>query len=138
MSTFVYKVNPKGGAGHYSGDWFVFFSRPQPCGWGLAEIVCTQCHPQPGDRIICYQTNMREVVGTAQVVGYRLGKLVLHATEGPFARGIKITELKKIDRRIRELDAFKQGLIKTLYPISDGDADHLLDTIKRFWVDAGD
>ncbi len=138
MSTFVYKVNPTGGAGQYSGDWFVFFSEPQPCDWGLAEIVCTQCRPQSGDRIICYQSNIREIVGTARVVGYRHGKLMLHATEGPFPRGIKITDLKKIDRRIRDLDAFQQGVIRTLYPISEDDADHLLSTIKRFWVDADD
>jgi hypothetical protein len=60
---------------------------------------------------------------------------MLHATEGPFPRGIKITDLKKIDRRIRELDSFQQGVIRTLYPISDDDADYLLNTIKRFWVD---
>ena len=138
MSAFVYKVNPRGGAGQYNGDWFVFFSKPQPCDWGLAEIVCAHCHPQPGDRIICYQSNIREVVGTARVVGYRLGQLILRATEGPFPRGIKITDLKKIERRIRKLDVFQPGLIQTLYPIGGGDADHLLNTIKRFWVDADD
>lgn len=138
MSSFVYKVNPRGEAGQYSGDWFAFFDEAQPCDWGLAEIVCAHWRPQRGDRIICYQSNIREIVGTARVVGYQLGRLVLHATEGPFPRGIKITDLRKIDRRIRELDVFQPGLIRTLYPISDGDADLLLSTIKRFWVDADD
>jgi hypothetical protein len=135
MSTYVYKVNPKGAAGHYAGDWFVFFDEPQPSDWGLAEIVCSQYRPQPGDRIICHQSNICEIVGTARVVGYQVGRLVLHAMEGPFPRGIKITDLKKIDKRIRKMEAFQQGLIRTLYPIRDDDADYLLNTIKRFWVD---
>jgi hypothetical protein len=122
--------------GKHVGDWFVFFDEPRPCSWGLAEIVCTECRPQPKDRVVCYQSSIGEVVGTARVVGYQFGHLILHAIEGPFPRGVKISELKKIDRRIHDLDAFRQGLIKTLYRISDGDADHLLNTIKRFWVDA--
>ncbi|GEM_PF-5708059 len=136
MSTFVYKVNPKGNIGLYAGDWFDFFDGPQPSAWGLAEAVCFHHRPKPGDRIICYQSDIREVVGTAKVVGYELGKLVLQATEGPFPRGIKLGDLKKIDSRIRNLNAFQQGLIKSLYPISDSDADYLLNRIKEFWMDA--
>ncbi len=138
MSTFVYKVNPNGQVGHYVGDWFNFFDGPQPSAWGLAEVVCTQYRPEAGDRIICHQSNIREIVGTADVVGYDLGRLILQATEGPFPRGIKITVLKKIDERIRNLEAFQQGLIKTLYTISDSDADYLLNRIKGFWMDAED
>jgi hypothetical protein len=90
MSTFVYKVNPNGVVGHYVGDWFCFFYGSQPSEWGLAEVVCAHHRPEPGDRIICYQSNIREIVGTANVVGYHLGSLILQSTEGPFPRGVKI------------------------------------------------
>ena len=136
MSTFVYKVNPKGKIGHYVGDWFDFFYGPQPSEWGLAEVVCTQYRPEPSDRIICHQSNIGEIVGTAEVAGYHLGYLMLQATEGPFPRGVKMRDLRRIDQRIHDMDAFKPGLIRTLYPISDRDADYLLNRIKGFWVDA--
>ena len=98
--------------------------------------MCTQYHPQSGARVICYQFDIREVVGVAEVIGYQLGKLILQATEGPFPRGVKIGDLKKIDERIQNMNAFQQGLIKSLYPISDRDADYLLNRIKGFWMDA--
>jgi DNA helicase II / ATP-dependent DNA helicase PcrA len=91
-----------------------------------------------GDRIICHQSNIGEVVGTTRVVGYHLGSLILQANEGPFPRGIKMRDLRKIDQRIHDMDAFKPGLIRTLYPISDRDADYLLNRIKGFWGDADD
>lgn len=136
MNSYVYKVNKQNLVGYHYGNWLDFFERSQPCPWGLEDVVCKDHHPQKGDRILCYQTNLKEILGTAVVVGYEKGKLVLQTTEGPFPRGVKITVLKKMDERIGNLEAFQQGLIRTLYPISNRDADHLLRTIKRFWMDA--
>ena len=136
MDSYVYKVNQQNRVGYHFGNWLEFFERPQPCPWGREDVVCKDHHPREGDRILCYQTNFNEILGIAEVIGYEKGKLVLRATKGPFPRGMKMTDLKKIDKRIGNLEAFQQGLIKTLYPISNKDADHLLRTIERFWVDA--
>ncbi len=136
MSTYVYKVNSNGIVGSYVGNWFCFFDAPQQSEMGLAEIICRFHRPEPGDRIICHQSNIGEIVGTAEVAGYHLGYLMLQATEGPFPRGVKMRDLRRIDQRIHDMDAFKPGLIRTLYPISDRDADYLLNRIKGFWVDA--
>ena len=133
MATYVYKVNANQRVGSHYGDWRRFYEGDQPSTWGLVEIICrkNQPRPEPGDRIIAYQTNLAEVIGTANVVGYQLGKILLHADEGPFPRGVKVTELKKRDDRIGDLRAFQQGLIQTLYEIDDDDADHLLEAIKE-------
>jgi hypothetical protein len=136
LNSYVYKVNEQNVVGYHYGNWLDFFNKPQPCSWGLEDVVCKDHRPQVGDRILCYQTNLNEILGTAEVVEYKMGKLILQKTEGPFPRGIKVAILKKIDKRIRNLEAFQQGLIKTLYPISNRDADYLLGTIKRFWMDA--
>lgn len=131
MATYVYKVNANNRVGQHFGDWQDFFSREQPATWGLVEIICRHFRPVVGDRIIAYQTNLKRVIGTAEVVGYKLDRIVLRATEGPFEHGPKVTDLKKQYPRIGQLHAFQQGLVQTLYEIADDDADYLLAQVRN-------
>jgi len=132
MSFWVYKCNDTEHADQVvHGDWEDVFRARKPVQWGSTKYSPTLDKLSPGDLLIAYQTERNEVVGLAEVVRFTLvgqyRQLYVQALE---RFGVALRPLKKIDARIRELDAFKAGPIRTIYPISTSDAWHLLEVVK--------
>ncbi|MFN0017760.1 MAG: hypothetical protein ACKVP0_05830 [Pirellulaceae bacterium] len=140
MSWYVYKCNSRSGEhqNHY-GDWESFFTESsdgQPTSWGCADIVPKLKLLNPGDRVLAYQTDRNELLGSAEVEEWKVERGRDYVYLRPLVKlhhdGVKVRELKSADARIAEIWAFKTREIKTLYEISDEDAEYILNSGKEF------
>ncbi len=109
------------------GDWADFFKEGRTRKWGSTAWTPEIRRVRLGDTIIAYQTDRNELVGIATVVGLKQRGQYQDLMLKPLRRvGVKVRPLKRSDPRIAAIPAFKPGPIRTLYEISDKDADRLL------------
>ena len=127
MSWWVYKCNnSQKNSQRAHGDWNVFFDGSERR-WGNTEQTPPLAKLKPGHKIIAYQTDRNELVGLAEVVGLKKRGSYQELYLRPLKTiRSKIRPLKEKDPRIAAMPAFQQGPVMTVYPISDGDAHHLL------------
>jgi hypothetical protein len=129
MRWWVYKCNNRDLPYQCAyGDWDDFDR--QGGHWGNIELIPQLGELSVGDRIIAYQTDRNELVGTTEVrqAFDKKGYLWL----GPLSRiGVKVRPLKKRDPRIAAIPAFKPGRVCTLYDITPEDAQRLLFAARR-------
>lgn len=109
------------------GDWRELFEDRTPKSWGRTEWVPDLARLSPGDGVLCYQTNRNQLVGVARVVHLRNvdGTQELWLEPGE-ALGVKVRPLKQADRAIAAIPALEQGPVRTIYEITDADANRLL------------
>lgn len=132
MSFWVYKCNDTDHPDQVvHGDWEHVFGARKTVEWGSTEYSPNLEKLSPGDLLIAYQTERNEVVGLAEVVRFKpVGQHKQLYVQALKRFGVPLRPLKKIDARIRDLDAFKAGPIRTIYPITTSDAWHLLEVVK--------
>lgn len=126
MQWWVYKCNSKNNDYQSAfGDWADFFSEYEESEWGSSEYVRDLHLLKKGDMVIAYQTDRNEIVGLAKVTQSCLkdGYLRLEPTE---SIGTKVRPLKKANSRINDIDALKQGPIRTIYRIENDEVELLL------------
>jgi hypothetical protein len=125
---WIYKCNARNEP-HQStyGDWKDFFRDGETSDWGSTESVPALRRASVGDRIIAYQTDRNELVGMAQVVGWRRRGKYEDIILKPLVRlGVKVRPLKKRYPRVARIPALRPGPIRTLYEIPPADAKLLL------------
>jgi hypothetical protein len=125
---WVYKCNSKDREYQRTyGDWKEVFESQEPQWWGTTEVVPELSNAKVGDTILAYQTDRNELVGVAQVVGWK--------SQGKFKRlilkpgrtiGVRVRPLKKANPKVARIPALQPGQIRTLYSISRADASVLL------------
>lgn len=132
MSFWVYKCNDTDHPDQVvHGDWEYVFGAQKPVQWGSTEYTSDLEKLSAGDLLIAYQTERNEVVGLAEVIRFKqVGQHKQLYVQSLERFGVALRPLKKIDARIREMDAFKAGPIRTIYRITTSDAWHLLAVVK--------
>lgn len=131
---WVYKNNSGDGDHQRAmGDFPRFFADGEECEWGGKWAFGARSRNYldgdvgVGDQVICYQTNLRAIVGTAEVSKLTFGddaRLWLRPVKA-FDPGIRIHELKRKGGRyapLREMEAWRQGSISSLYPLDADEA----------------
>ncbi|MEX2306360.1 MAG: hypothetical protein WD738_02135, partial [Pirellulales bacterium] len=72
MAFWIYKCNSRNHPDQVAwGDWDDFFSGRTNGEWGSTEWVPKLAKAKRGDVVLAYQTNRKELVGIAEVVGLR-------------------------------------------------------------------
>lgn len=132
MSFWVYKCNDTGHKDQVvHGDWEYVFHAKTPVGWGNTKDSPDLEDLSAGDLVIAFQSERNEVVGLAEVVRLKpVGKHKQPLLKALEHDGVELRPLKKIDERIRGMDAFKPGKIQTIYDITTSDAWHLIAVVK--------
>ncbi len=125
---WVYKCNSKGREYQRTyGDWAEVFESEEAQWWGTTKIVPELAKATVGDTILAYQTDRNELVGVARVVGWKpqgkFKRLILRPVR---AIGVRVRPLKEANSKVASIPALQPGPIRTLYPISRGDAVALL------------
>lgn len=121
------------------GDWAKFFRRPAKGTWGgewstrnPESLKIIRERMKPGDFVLCYQTDRREMIGVCELVrfvhtsrGFRKGRNLILKPSEKFPMPVKIHELKNALPGLSRVHALKPGP-KTLYEVSDQEAQILL------------
>ncbi len=130
MKSWVYKCNKQT---KHEGDWHLFFKHAYEM-WGSSEDVFDLSKLKRNDRVIAYQTDTKEIVGLAKVRQScnRDGYLYLKDRE---LINAKFIALKAADPEIAKIAAFHRGVPKTIYDISEAEAERLLAAAKAFGDD---
>jgi hypothetical protein len=109
------------------GNWAEVFASPEPVEWGSTEWVPALNDARVGDLVLAYQTDRNHLAGVAKVHAWkRRGKfrdLILRPLERIEAR---VRPLKQADPAIAKIPALQPGPIRTLYKVSQADANRLL------------
>ena len=132
MSFWIYKCNSKRAEYQNAyGDWEEVFSGPGEQSWGSTEymrnLVELRDRIKPGDIIIAMQTNRNELVGLANVVGFKKRNGFDELFLEPLTRiGEKVLPLKKRNPAVARIPALQGGPIRSIYEITDKDAKVLL------------
>lgn len=139
---WVYKNNSRGGAHQLAiGDFRWFFAGGVEHEWGGKWAFGARSRNYldgdvgVGDRVICYQTDLREIVGVAEVSKLTFGedaRLWLRPVK-PIKPGIRVHELKRQGGRyapLREMEAWRQGVISSLYPLDADEARFMRQILK--------
>ncbi len=128
MNFWVYKCNARQPSYAQSwGDWWVDVFQPGGARtWGETTLKGVD-QIRVGDVLLAYQTDRNELVGTAEMIGFKRAgrerRIVIAPTETIRA---KVRPLKR-DPRIKALSAFAPiGDIRTAYAIDRDDALHVL------------
>jgi predicted Zn-ribbon and HTH transcriptional regulator len=137
MSYWVYKCNARGPS--YAGSWGDWWKHVfEPGGtreWGVLTLKGVD-RIKVGDVLLAYQTDRNELVGTAEMVGFKHKgadrRIVIRPTE---IIRTKILPLKA-DPKIAKLSAFAPGDIRTAYEISPADAVYLLRAARKSVLDS--
>lgn len=126
MPWWVYKCNSdEHEHQRVSGNWLAFFNGGTNGQWGSTQDVPALGQLKRDDMIIAYQTNRNELVGLATVRQSCDRDTYLYLT--PIETiGKKVRPLKKADSSIAAIPALRQGVVKTIYDISEADAQRLL------------
>ena len=128
---WIYKCNSREGINPDKGNWDEVFASEGPVEWGTTEIT-PRIYEQAkkGDMLIAYQTNRNELVGTANVIGWKKrGKFYDLLIEPLETIRAKVRPLRQ-DPRIDKIPALQGGPIQTLYQIDENDAKRLLNAAK--------
>ena len=128
MNYWVYKCNSKGEAlgNNNWGDWEdedAFGRGRSVFQWGNVANIPDLARPKKGDCIIAHQSDRHKLVGVAQVVGLRNGQFRLRPLERIDA---DMRRLKKEHATVARIRAYQPGLYRTIYDISNTDAELLL------------
>lgn len=139
---WVYENNSMGGDHLLAiGDFRWFFAAGSEHEWGgkWAFGARSQNHlesdVQAGDIMVCYQTDLRTIVGVAEVSKLTYGddaRLWLRPVNA-LDPGIKIHEPKRQGGRyapLAKMEAWRQGVISSLYPL-DADEAHFMQQVLR-------
>ena len=122
----IYKCNWKNDPRtQWQGNWDHVFVKNfnKVVRWGEEDVKGGNLLTE-GKNIIAYQVDRKEIVGTARIEGVtKKGEVKVKALKKLY---VKLPPLKASDDRIRELPAFKQGYISTVYAITNDDAEHLI------------
>ncbi len=126
MAWWVYKCN-RSSEFNYRGAWEPHFTNSLASGelfdFGDCDIVGSD-ELVVGDRVLAYQTDENTLVGIASLIEWdRDGYMLFRADE---ALGVRMYPLKKGDSRVAILPQFRQGFIRTFYPMDDSDAKYLI------------
>jgi hypothetical protein len=131
MAWWVYKCNSRENPYGAGGDWREFFDRRAAGGkaarWGLTTVIPDLSELNPQDMVFAYQTNRNELVGLVRVVR-RDGEEVHFEAVEEF--GVRVRPLKSAYPAVALIPAFAPGPKKTIYPISESDAQVLLDAAR--------
>lgn len=140
---WVYKCNATGhGPQVATGDWQDFFAGPQPGEWGgditmrsASSLKILWTRMQPGDLVLCWQTDQRAAVGLAELTelidwtgrdGAAHRTMMLRLVGQPFDQPVPLLDLRKTDRQLATVTAFRSGVPATLYPTTAREARLLL------------
>ncbi len=128
MSWWVYKCNSKNDSHQVCfGDWEPKFKTEKAFYFGTTELLPKLAQLAQGDKVLAYQTDLNELVGVTVVEKWKqrgqYQDLYLKVIE---RIGVKVRPLKD-DPKVAAIHAFKTREIKTVYEISDSDAEYLLD-----------
>ncbi|MFO0914168.1 MAG: hypothetical protein U0795_14510 [Pirellulales bacterium] len=125
MAFWIYKCNDNGKFN--KGDWDYLFEQSSPTRWGNTEWTRPRGKLQVGDVVIAHQTDRKELVGLAEVTGFKRRGAGEDIMLLPIEEiRVKVPRIRECDRRINELEVWKAGPIKTIYDITTADACHLL------------
>lgn len=130
MRWWVYKCNSN--KEYYQsafGDWDWLFIDDPLRHWGSSDWIPDLAKLKKGDMVIAYQTNRNELVGVARVRQACEKDNYLYLTPLETIR-IKVRPLKKMYPVINDIPAFKAGPIKTIYDITEADAQKLIKVAK--------
>lgn len=137
---WVYKCNDSDEAPWAArGDWAKFFRRPGDGRWGgewstknPESLKIIRERMKPGDIVLCYQTDRREMVGVCELVrfvhtsrGFRKGRNLILSPVEKFQPTVKIHDLKHKIHALKMVRALQPG-VKTLYEVTDQEAQILL------------
>ncbi len=137
MTWYVYKCNNRNEPhqNHY-GHWRDFFddaAAGNPRSWGTNSVVPALSILEDGDRILAYQTDDNSLMGLLEVDGWRNEDGHDYVYLRPLLRlgidGVKVRPMKS-DPIIDDIHAFKTRQVKTLYDITPGDAEYILDAAR--------
>lgn len=142
MSVWVYKCHYDSPAFASSyGDWLDFFSDPKDGSWGgewstkspVSENIVKNLMKK-GDTIVAYQTDRKEIVGQCKVQAMKDtkdGKAIYLTPIEQYYPPIKIHDLKRKNRQLLKIKAFKQGPLQALHPIAMQELRFILNAYKR-------
>jgi hypothetical protein len=142
-SLWVYKCNAARHAHQIAtGDWDGFFAGPQPGEWGGSTTMASTNslkilwqRMQPGDLVLCWQTDRKRAVGLCQVnalddwidaEGQPQRDMWLELLGEPFSPPVPLLDLKKSDPRVGAVRAFQSGFMGTLYETNATEGTDLL------------
>ncbi len=125
MAWWVYKCNSQQHEYQRAwGDWKDFFSGKYSR-WGSSKWTPEIAKVRRGDILIAYQTNRNELVGIARVSQSCERDTYLHL-KVVMTIGVKVRPLKESNPQIAAIPALQGGVIRTVYDISESDAQRLL------------
>ncbi|MEZ5181524.1 MAG: DUF3883 domain-containing protein [Acidimicrobiales bacterium] len=136
---WIYKNNSKPDPGRSYGDWEEFFATSGPQWWGTTAHIGinnrdTTFDMEPGDQVLCWQTNRRRAVGLALIAelpefegdsGYIERDFVLEPLER-FDPAVPLLDLRRTNPALKAIQAFRKGFVKTIYRTTDAEAAALL------------
>jgi hypothetical protein len=142
MSVWVYKCHYDSPAFASSyGVWLDFFSDPKDGSWGgewstksPASQNTIRNLMKKGDTIVAYQTDRKEIVGQCKVKAMKdtkAGKAVYLTPVDQYYPPIKIHNLKKKNRQLLKIKAFKQGPLQAVHPIAMQEFRLILNAYKK-------
>lgn len=136
-SLFVYKCrNDPGTTNAAYGDWQSTLNRKAPFVWGGAWATRSaysrrlfQDELAVGDLILAWQVDKQGAVGVCEFTGFKStqrGQEVKLKWVEVFPSPVPLNVLKKTDRRLQAVKAFRQGFTATLYDTTKQEAHALL------------
>jgi hypothetical protein len=132
MAWWVYKCNSRNNPYNSGGDWREFFdvraAGGQAARWGLLSVVPALEQLHADDMVFAYQTDRNELVGLVRMVRV-VGDEVHFEPVQQF--GVRVRPMKDQDPLLAAIPAFGPGPKQTLCPISEADAQLLLNAADR-------
>jgi len=127
MNWWVYKNNSTNHTtDRLKGDWYDFFDANRIDEWGYDTYVPALGQVAVGDHIVCYQSNLNELVGLAVAERWRTARDHRELWLKPLRRiEIKVRPLKKRFPGVARIDAFRPGPVRTLTAISQAEVEVL-------------
>lgn len=143
---WVYKCNARVRSNTIaSGDWDDFFAEfnqtGKPVEWGGSATMRSPAslkflweRMKPGDLVLAWQTDRRAAVGLCRVSSLRDSvsrdgnqrEMLLSLIGEPFSPPVPLLDLRRRDRDLARVRAFRKGQVQTLYETSTDEARVLL------------
>lgn len=124
------------------GSWEHFFAQPQPTEWGGSMTMASKQslrilwkEMQPGDLVLCWQTDKRQAVGLGRVHslpesveddGTPRREMWLELLGEPFSPPLPLLDMRKEDPELAAVRCFRAGYPSTLYGTTEAEAKTLL------------
>lgn len=135
-SLYVYKCrNDPNTENAAHGDWNSTLKRKSPFRWGGAWASRSRYSKRlfeeltVGALILAWQVDQQGAIGVCEVAGFKTtkrGQEILLQWREVFPSPVRINTLKRTDRRLQKVKAFRQGFVATLYDTTRIEAHHLL------------